>query len=77
MLYRKGWLVCACLAAGLLLGVVISGAMPAAAQGSAPDDPEKIPAPENVATETVELLKASKQGDLKVVGAGRGKTVFA
>jgi len=47
--------------------------LPATAQSSRPDDPEAISAPANVATETVDLLKASKAGELNVVARGQGQ----
>src|SRR5271165_4245802 len=60
-------------AVGLFSGLMILGNSPATAQSSRPDDPEKISSPANVATDTVDLLKASKMGDLSVVARGQGQ----
>ena len=60
-------------AVGLCSGLMILGSSLATAQSPRPDDPEKIPAPANGATETVDLLKASKVGDLSVVARGQGQ----
>jgi len=60
-------------AVGLFSGLMILGSSPATAQSSQPDDPEKISPPANVATDTVDLLKASKMGDLSVVARGQGQ----
>ena len=60
-------------AVGLFSGLMILGSSLATAQSSRPDDPEKISAPANVATETVDLLKASKVGELSVVARGQGQ----
>jgi len=60
-------------AVGLFSGLMILGSSPATAQSSRPDDPEKISPPANVATDTVDLLKASKMGDLSVVARGQGQ----
>src|SRR5208337_2948162 len=54
-------------------GLMILGNWLATAQSRRPDDPEKISAPANVATETVGLLKASKVGDLSVLARGQGQ----
>ncbi|HMF36896.1 MAG TPA: hypothetical protein VKF17_09665 [Isosphaeraceae bacterium] len=58
---------------GLFSGLMILGSSLATAQSRRPDDPEKISAPANVATETVGLLKASKVGDLSVLARGQGQ----
>ena len=60
-------------AVGLFSGLMILGSSLAIAQSSRPDDPEKISPPANVATDTVDLLKASKMGDLSVVARGQGQ----
>ena len=60
-------------AVGLFSGLMILGSSPATAQSSRPDDPEKISPPANVAMDTVDLLKASKVGDLSVVARGQGQ----
>ncbi|MGA9922703.1 MAG: hypothetical protein WBQ29_04810 [Isosphaeraceae bacterium] len=60
-------------AVGLISGLMILGSSPATAQSSRPDDPEKISPPANVATDTVDLLKASKMGDLSVLARGQGQ----
>jgi hypothetical protein len=60
-------------AVGLFSGLMILGSSLATAQSSRPDDPEKISPPANVATDTVDLLKASKMGDLSVVARGQGQ----
>jgi len=52
---------------------MILGSSLATAQSSRPDDPERISAPANVATATVDLLKASKVGELSVVARGQGQ----
>ncbi len=57
----------------LFSGIMILAGTPAMAQSSGPDDPEKISAPANVATATVDLLKASKAGELSVVARGQGQ----
>ncbi len=57
----------------LFSGVMILAGSPATAQSSRPDDPERISAPANVATATVDLLKASQVGELSVVARGQGQ----
>jgi hypothetical protein len=52
---------------------MILGSSLATAQSSRPDDPERISAPANVATATVDMLKASKVGELSVVARGQGQ----
>jgi hypothetical protein len=73
MLWRRNWLVRLWSAVCLLSGVLIMGSSLGTAQASRPDDPERISPPDNVATETVDLLKASKTGDLSVVARGQGQ----
>jgi hypothetical protein len=73
MLWRHLCLVRAWSAAGLLSGLMMLGAQPAAAQTSRPTDIEKITLPAEIVTETVDLLKASKAGDLDVVARGQGQ----
>ncbi len=73
MLWRHLLRVRAWSAEGLFSGLVLLGASLATAQSSPPDDPEKTAAPANVATETVDLLKASKTGELSVVARGQGQ----
>ena len=60
-------------AVGLFSGLMILGSSLATAHSSRLDDPEKISPPANVATDTVDLLKASKMGDLSVVARGQGQ----
>src|SRR5271166_3849549 len=60
-------------AVGLFSGLMILGSSLATAQSSRLDDPEKISPPANVATDTVDLLRASKMGDLSVVARGQGQ----
>src|SRR5271168_961881 len=71
MLWRHLCLVRAGLAAGLLSGFVSVGARHAAAQETA-GRIEPSSAPVAVATETVDLLAASKAGDLDVAARGQG-----
>ncbi|MGZ3470315.1 MAG: hypothetical protein ACXWO1_11645, partial [Isosphaeraceae bacterium] len=73
MLWRHLYPVQVWSAVGLFSGLMILGSSPATAQSSRPDDPEKISPPANVATDTVDLLKASKMGDLSVVARGQGQ----
>lgn len=73
MLWRHLCLVRVWSVVGLFSGLMILGSSLATAQSSRPDDPEKISAPANVVTETVDLLKASKVGDLSVVARGQGQ----
>jgi len=60
-------------AVGPFIGLILLGGSPAPAQSPRLDDLEKISAPANVATETVDLLKASKGGELNVVARGQGQ----
>src|SRR3954463_10578396 len=73
MLWRHLCLVRAWSAAGLVTGLLTFGAAPAPAQTSGPADPEKSTPPAEVVTETVDLLKASKAGDLEVTARGQGQ----
>jgi hypothetical protein len=83
MLWRHRCLVRAWSAAGLVSGLMFIGASIATAQTQKPEaapvvtaaisDPEPSSAPVDVATETVDLLKASKTGDLGVVARGQGQ----
>jgi hypothetical protein len=75
MLWRQLCLLRAGLAAGLLGGLMVIGAPSATAQtkprGPALADPS--PGPVALATETVNLLTASKAGDLDVAARGQGQ----
>ena len=73
MLWRHRWQVRIWSAVGLCGCLMILGSLSAMAQLPRPDDPEAISAPDDVATETVDLLKASKAGDLSVVARGQGQ----
>jgi len=73
MLWRRLCPVRLWSAVGLCSGLMILGSSLATAQSSRPDDPERISAPANVATATVDLLKASKVGELSVVARGQGQ----
>ncbi len=75
MLWRDLSLVRAALAAGLISGLMFSGATSASAQAQRPigPDPEPTSIPAAVTTETVDLLKASKAGDLDVVARGQSQ----
>ena len=74
MLWRHLCLVRAGLAAGLVSGFLVIGASTATAQTkpAVAADSEASSAPISVATETVNLLHASKAGDLDVVARGQG-----
>ena len=75
MLWRHLCLVRAGLAAGLISGLMLIGASIATAQ-TQPRDRGRFRAllgPVAVATETVNLLTASKAGDLDVVARGQGQ----
>jgi len=63
------------LAAGLISGMMFIGASTATAQTGRPavPDPEPSSVPAGVATETVDLLEASKAADLDVVARGQGQ----
>jgi hypothetical protein len=75
MLWRHLCLVRAGLAAGLVSGIMFTGASLATAQ--TPPKPastaEPSSAPVAVATETVDLMQASKTGDLEAVARGHGQ----
>ena len=73
MLWRHLCLVRAWSAAGLLSGLMIFGGSLAPAQTTRPVDPEPSSPPAAVVTETVEVLKGSKAGDLSVVARGHGQ----
>jgi hypothetical protein len=79
MLWRHRCLVRAWSAAGLVSGLMFIGGSIATAQTQKPaaapvvTDPEPSSPPVEVATETVDLLKASKTGDLGVVARGQGQ----
>ena len=75
MLWRHLYLVRAGLAAGLVSGLMFIGASTATAQTKPPAaaDSEPSSGPIGVATETVNLLHASKAGDLDVVARGQGQ----
>jgi hypothetical protein len=75
MLWRHLCLVRAGLAAGLVGGLMLIGASIATAQTKTPTaaDPESTAGPVAVATETVNLLTASKAGDLEVAARGQGQ----
>ena len=74
MLWRHLCLVRAGLAAGLVSGLLVIGVSTATAQTkpAATADSEPSSAPIAVATETVNLINASKAGDLDVVARGQG-----
>jgi hypothetical protein len=75
MQWRHIGLVRAGLAAGLFSGLMFIRASTATAQTERPAKPESEPssAPALVATETVDLLQASKAGELEVVARGHGQ----
>ncbi|HEX3450871.1 MAG TPA: hypothetical protein VHS97_21635, partial [Isosphaeraceae bacterium] len=75
MLWRHLCLVRAGLAAGLVGGLTLIGASNTTAQTKTPTaaDPESSAGPVAVATETVNLLTASKAGDLDVAARGQGQ----
>ena len=75
MLWRHLCLVRAGLAAGLVSGLMLIGASIATAQTKTPTagDPESSSGPVAVTTETVNLLTASKAGDLEVAARGQGQ----
>ncbi len=83
MLWRHRCLVRAWSAAGLLSGLMFIGGSIATAQIADPADAPVVPvavtaaepssAPVEVATETVDILKASKTGDLGVAARGQGQ----
>jgi len=63
------------MAAGLISGLMFIGASTATAQSGQPAAPDQEPSslPAGVATETVDLVGASKAGDLDVVARGHGQ----
>jgi len=73
MLWRHLCLVRARSAAGLVGGIILIGGAIAVAQAADPADPEPSSPPVGVATETVDILKARKAGDLTVVARGQGQ----
>ena len=75
MLWRHLCLVRAWLAAGLVGGLMFIGARsrPPRPKTRLRPRPEPSAAPADVATETVDLLEASKAGDLDVVASGQGQ----
>jgi hypothetical protein len=75
MQWRHLGLVRAAVAAGLFSGLMFIRASATTAQTQQPavSDPEPTSAPALVATETVELLPASKAGELEVVARGHGQ----
>ena len=75
MQWRHLCLARACSAAGLVSAVMFLGGSLATAQtpSAAPARPEPSAPPVEVVTETVDLLKASKSGDLGVVAHGHGQ----
>jgi hypothetical protein len=75
MLWRHLCLVRAGLAAGLVGGLTLIGASIATAQTKTPTaaDPESASSPVAVTTETVNLLTASKAGDIDVAARGQGQ----
>lgn len=73
MLWRHLCLVRAWSAAGLVGGLMFMGASFAEAQTAGPADPEQSTPPAEVSTETVDLLKAHKAGDLDVTARGQGQ----
>ena len=75
MLWRHLCLARACSAAGLVSGILFLGGSIATAQtpAAAPVHSEPSAPPVEVATETVDLLRASQSGDLAVVAHGQGQ----
>jgi hypothetical protein len=74
MLWRHLCLVRAWSAAGLLSGLMFLGGSIARAQAPAVTaEPEPSAPPAAVATETVDLLRAGRSGDLAVVARGQGQ----
>lgn len=73
MLWRHLCLVRAWSAAGLVTGLLTLGTSLAHAQATGPVDPERSAPPAEVVTETVDLLKASKAGELDVIARGQGQ----
>ena len=75
MLWRHLCLARACSAAGLVSAIMFLGGSRATAQtpNAAPVHSEPSAPPVEVVTETVDILKASKSGDLAVVAHGHGQ----
>ena len=73
MLWRHLCQVRAWSAAGLFSGVLILAPLQAPAQSPRLDDSELTTAPPEVLTRTVDLLKASKSGELSAVAHGQGQ----
>lgn len=73
MLWRHLCLVRAWSAAGLLGGLTLLSTSQATAQTPRAADPEPTTPPVALVTETVDLLKASKAGDLNIVARGQGQ----
>jgi hypothetical protein len=73
MFWRHLYLVRGGLASGLVSGLMFIGASNATAQTKPPADTEPSSGLTRVATETVNLLEASKAGDLNVVARGQGQ----
>jgi hypothetical protein len=75
MMRRHLWLARALPAAGLVGGLICIGGALAPAQAQAPTSRNSEPSspPAAVTTETVDLLAASKTGDIKLVARGQGQ----
>jgi hypothetical protein len=73
MLWRHIRLARAWPAVILVRGVMLLAASLATAQTTQPADPEKASPPVEVVTETVDLLEASRGGELRVVARGQGE----
>jgi len=75
MLWRHLCLARACLASGLFVGLMLVGGSIAAGQtkDTTPSAPEPSAPPVEVTTATVDLLEASRAGDLNVVARGQGQ----
>ncbi|MGO9469348.1 MAG: hypothetical protein ACLQVF_34945 [Isosphaeraceae bacterium] len=75
MLWRHHCLVRACLASGLVVGLMFIGGSFAAAQtkDTTAFAPEPSAPPVDVPTATVDLLEAGRAGDLNVVAKGQGQ----
>ncbi len=75
MLWRHLCLVRACLASGLVVGLMLIGGSIAAAQtkDTTASAPEPSAPPVEVTTATVDILEAGRAGDLNVVAKGQGQ----
>jgi hypothetical protein len=73
MQWRHLCLVRALSAAGLISGMLFLGGSIATAQAPAPVNTEPAAPPVEVVTETVDVLQASKAGELSVVARGHGQ----